>query len=102
MTITKKQEGSKLTLELDGRLDTATAQQLESELNQSIDDVTELILQFEKLVYISSAGLRVILLAQKRMSKQGSMIVKQVNENILEVLEMTGFASILTIESTTE
>ncbi len=98
MTITKKQDGSKLTLELEGRLDATTAQQLASELNQSLDNVTELILQFEKLVYVSSAGLRVILLAQKRMNKQGSMVVKQVNENILEVLEMTGFASLLTIE----
>ncbi len=98
MTITKQSEGSKLTLFLEGRLDTVTAPQLEAELNASLGGVTELILNFEKLDYISSAGLRVLLSAQKKMNAVGSMKVTCVNETVNEVFEVTGFSDILTIE----
>ena len=98
MTITKAVDGTALTLALEGRLDTTTAPQLEKEINESIDGVTALTLDLAKLDYVSSAGLRVLLAAQKRMNKQGSMVVKNVCEDIMEVLEITGFADILTIE----
>ena len=98
MTITKHTEGKKLTIALEGRLDTTTAPQLEAELKASLDGITELNLDFEKLEYLSSAGLRVILAAQKTMNKQGSMVVRHVNETIQEVFEVTGFVDILTIE----
>ena len=71
---------------------------LEAELKQSIEGVTELVFDFEKLEYISSAGLRILLAAQKIMNKQGSMVVKNVNEIVAEVFEVTGFSDILTIE----
>lgn len=98
MIINKKLEGTKLEILLEGRLDTTTSPMLETELTQSIDGLTELIFNFEKLEYISSAGLRILLAAQKIMNKQGSMVVKNVNEIITEVFEVTGFADILTIE----
>ena len=98
MTITKKQNGSHLDLALEGRLDTTTAPQLEAELKQSVNGVTELVLDFSGLEYLSSAGLRVLLSAQKVMNKQGSMVIKNVNETIMEIFEVTGFADILTIE----
>ena len=98
MTITKAVEGTALTLALEGRLDTTTAPQLEKEINDSADGMTALSLDLAKLDYVSSAGLRVLLAAQKRMNKQGSMVVKNVCEDIMEVLEITGFADILTIE----
>lgn len=98
MTINKNLEGSKLTLDLEGRLDTVTSPTLEAELKQSINDVTELVFDFSKLEYISSAGLRVLLAAQKTMNKQGSMVIKHVNESIMEVFEVTGFSDILSIE----
>lgn len=98
MTITKNLDGATLTLALEGRLDTTTAPQLESEVKDSLTGVTELILDFTALEYISSAGLRVVLSAQKAMNKQGSMVVRGVNEYVMEVLEVTGFADILTIE----
>ncbi len=98
MTITKNQNGSHLDLALEGRLDTTTAPQLEAELKQSVDGVTELALDFAGLEYLSSAGLRVLLSAQKVMNKQGSMVIKNVNETIMEIFEVTGFADILTIE----
>ena len=98
MTITKLAEGAKLTLFLEGRLDTVTAPQLEAELANSLAGVTELVLNFEKLDYISSAGLRVLLSAQKKMSVGGSMKVTRVNETVNEVFEVTGFSDILTIE----
>ena len=98
MIINKKLEGTKLEILLEGRLDTTTSPMLETELTQSIDGLTELIFNFEKLEYISSAGLRILLPAQKIMNKQGSMVVKNVNEIITEVFEVTGFADILTIE----
>ena len=98
MTINKNLNGNKLTVALDDRLDTTTAPELETELKQSLAGVTELIMDFEKLDYISSAGLRVLLSAQKIMTKQGSMKIIHANEMIMEVFEVTGFIDILTIE----
>ena len=98
MTITKNQNGSHLDLALEGRLDTTTAPQLEAELKQSMNGVTELVLDFSGLDYLSSAGLRVLLSAQKVMNKQGSMVIRNVNGTIHEIFEVTGFVDILTIE----
>lgn len=98
MVITKTAEGDKLTLAIQGRLDTTTAPQLESELKASVTDIAELVLDFAELEYISSAGLRVLLSAQKVMSRQGSMILRNVNEDVMDVFELTGFSDILTIE----
>ena len=98
MTINKNLEVSKLTLILEGRLDTVTAPALEAELKQSLNDVTELVFDFSNLEYISSAGLRVLLSSQKIMNKQGSMVIRHVNETIMEVFEVTGFIDILSIE----
>lgn len=98
MNIIKTTEGTTLNIALEGRLDTTTAPQLEVELKGSMDSVTELNMDFEKLEYLSSAGLRVILAAQKTMNKQGKMVVRHVNETIREIFEVTGFIDILTIE----
>lgn len=98
MEIQKIQNANALTLALQGRLDTTTAPQLEETLQSSLDGVTELTLDFADLQYISSAGLRVILSAQKAMNKQGSMKLCHVNSTVMEVFEITGFADILTIE----
>ena len=98
MTIEKNTAGTVLTIALGGRLDTTTAPQLEEELKQSMEAMTELHLDFGKLEYLSSAGLRVILAAQKIMNKQGKMVIHNVNETIMEVFEVTGFIDILTIE----
>ena len=98
MNITKTIEGAKLTLALERRLDTTTAPQLEAEVKGALTGVTELALDFSRLEYLSSAGLRVILAAQKIMNKQGRMVIRHVNETILEVFEVTGFSDILTIE----
>lgn len=97
MTITKTSEQEKLTVALEGRLDTTTAPELEAELKASLDGVTALVLDLEKLDYMSSAGLRVLLSAQKQMNKQGEMKVTNVNEAIMEIFEVTGFSDILTI-----
>ena len=96
--ITKKKEDSKLDLVLEGRLDTTTAPQLEQEINAEIQDVTELTFDFAALEYISSAGLRVLLSAQKKMNKQGKMVIRNVSEEIDEIFSVTGFSDILTIE----
>ena len=98
MNIVKTNEGTRLTLALEGRLDTTTAPQLEAEVKGTLAGVTELVLDFSRLEYLSSAGLRVILAAQKIMNKQGEMVVHHVNETIMEVFEVTGFRDILTIE----
>ncbi|WP_291237166.1 STAS domain-containing protein [Frisingicoccus sp.] len=98
MTITKIKNDNFLTLKLEGRLDTTTAPQLESELSENLNGVTELTIDFAELSYISSAGLRVLLATQKRMNKQGSMKLINVNEIVMEVFEITGFVDILTIE----
>ena len=98
MNITKTKEGANLTLALEGRLDTTTAPRLEEEVKSALEGVTELVLDFSQLEYLSSAGLRVILAAQKIMNKQGKMVIRHVNETIMEVFEITGFIDILTIE----
>ena len=97
MTITKELNGKDLTVALEGRLDTITAPELETELKASLDGVEKLTLDFSKLEYISSAGLRVLLSTQKRMNTQGSMTVTNVNATIMEIFEVTGFNDILTI-----
>ena len=89
------QKAGKILLE--GRLDTVSAPELEQVLKELLPGLTELTLDFEKLDYISSAGLRVLLSAQKAMNKQGSMTVTHVNETIMEIFEVTGFSDILTI-----
>lgn len=98
MEINKKVDGQKLELALTGRLDTTTAPMLESEVNASCDGITELVYDFTNLDYVSSAGLRVLLASQKIMNKQGSMVVRNVKPEIMEVFELTGFTDILTIE----
>ena len=98
MTINKNQQGTALELTLAGRLDTTTAPQLEAALKHSVNGVTDLTLDFAELEYISSAGLRVLLAAQKVMNKQGNMVIRNVNETVMEVFEITGFSDILTIE----
>ncbi len=96
--IEKNLENEKAVFALEGRLDTTTAPALEKELRDSLDGVTSLVLDLEKLDYISSAGLRVLLSAQKTMIKAGEMKVVHVNETIMEIFEVTGFTDILTIE----
>ena len=98
MEIVKNQNGAVLELVLSGRLDTTTAPMLEAEVKDNLEGITDLTMDFEKLEYISSAGLRVLLAAQKTMNKQGSMVIKNVNDDIKEVFDITGFADILTIE----
>ena len=98
MTIEKNLNGTELTITLTGRLDTTTAPQLESELKASLDGVNSLVLNFAGLDYLSSAGLRVLLAAQKQMNKQGGMVVRNVNETIAEIFDVTGFSDILTVE----
>lgn len=98
MTIEKNLNGTELTITLTGRLDTATAPLLESELKPSLEGIKNLALDFSGLIYLSSAGLRVLLAAQKTMNKQGSMVVRNVNETISEIFDVTGFCDILTIE----
>ena len=97
MEIKKNLEGSTLTLELSGRLDTTTSPALEAEIS-NLADISKLILDFAGLEYISSAGLRVLLTAQKSIHSHGEMIIRNVCESIAEVFEITGFSSILTIE----
>ena len=99
MTITSNMNGATLEIALEGRLDTMTAPELETELNRSLGGAESLVLDFSRLDYISSAGLRVLLTAHKTMSNKGGMTVKNVNEIVQEVLEVTGFADILTIEA---
>lgn len=98
MNITEKLNGNQLCIALEGRLDTTTAPELERVLAGSLDEITELTIDMSALEYLSSAGLRILLGAQKRMNKQGSMKVTNVNETIMEIFEVTGFADILTIE----
>ena len=97
MNIERKKDGNALTLALEGRLDTMTAPQLEATLQEALPGVEELTFDFEMLEYISSAGLRVLLSAQKTMNKQGAMKVIHANEMIMEIFEVTGFADILNI-----
>ena len=98
LTINKDSSADALTLSLEGRLDTTTAPQLETELNASMSGVKALVFDMSKLAYISSAGLRVLLKAQKTMNKQGSMTIRNAGAEILEIFEVTGFDEILNIE----
>ena len=98
MTINKNLNGTALTIAPEGRLDTMTAPELEAELNKSLDLAESLVLDLSKLEYISSAGLRVLLSAHKKMVGKGGMKVTNVNEIVQEVFEVTGFSDILTIE----
>ena len=98
MTIDKVQDGVKLTVKVSGRLDTTTAPELEDDLKASLEGIEDLTMDFSDLEYISSAGLRVLLSAQKIMNKQGSMVVTGVNSTIMEIFEVTGFSDILTIQ----
>ncbi|MFA6928732.1 MAG: STAS domain-containing protein [Lentisphaeria bacterium] len=98
MNIQKERKDTELTLTLSGRLDTNTASDLEKEIQQSCNEIETLILDLAGLDYISSAGLRVILSAQKQMLKQGSMKLRNLNESVREVFDMTGFSSILDLE----
>lgn len=100
MNITSTAKEKELTIALEGRLDTTSAPQLEKELGAALDGVENLILEFENLRYISSAGLRVLLGAQKKMNAQkGTMVIRHANEMIMEVFEVTGFLDILNVEN---
>ena len=99
MTISKNLAGDKLTVAVEGRLDTVTAPDLEAELKSALDGAKELVMDFSKLEYISSAGLRVLLSAFKKMDgKGGKMKVTNINEMVREVLDVTGLMSVLTVE----
>lgn len=98
MDISKLHDGSKLTISLAGRLDSNTSPILETELKASLEGVTELTMDFTGLTYLSSAGLRVILAAQKQMNRQGKMVIVHVNDTVMEIFTVTGFVEILTIE----
>ena len=98
MNINKVLEGKTLEIEITGRLDTITAPDLDAEIKQEMDNIDCLILNFKGVEYISSAGLRVLLSTQKSMNKKGKMIVKEVNDTVMEIFNITGFVDILTIE----
>lgn len=98
MNILKNRENGNLTIALEGRLDTNTAPQLDEELTNNYEGLENLVLDFANLEYVSSAGLRVLLSAQKQMNKQGKMVLKNVRPEIKEVFDITGFAELLTIE----
>ena len=99
MKINKTINGTQLTVAVEGRIDTTTAPELEAELKADLNGVTDLCFDLEKLDYISSAGLRVLLAAQKLMNRQGSMKLVNVNETVMDIFDVTGFSGILTIES---
>lgn len=98
MTVTKKLDGTKLNVKLEGRLDTNTTPQVEKELMGSLDNVTELIFDFSDLTYISSSGLRLMLMLQKKMNNQGSMKIVNAGDFVKEIFEVTGFLDVLTVE----
>ncbi len=98
LNINKISAGKELTIALEGRLDTMTAPDLEAELTANLAGVESLVFDLAKLEYISSAGLRVLLSAQKTMNKQGSMVVRNASEEVKEIFEVTGFSDILSIE----
>ena len=98
MNISKSKNGEELTIAIEGRLDTTTAPELDDAVKSEIEGITKLVFDFAKLEYISSAGLRVLLSSQKIMNKQGSMVVKNVSEEVNEIFEVTGFQDILSIE----
>lgn len=98
MTINKVVDGSEVVLALEGRLDTNTSTELEACVKESVSGCTSLIFDLKDLVYVASSGLRVLLAAQKIMNKQGSMVIKNVTDGVMEVFEVTGFVDFLTIE----
>ena len=98
MTINAKKNGTALEIALEGRLDTMTSPELEKELNERLDNAEELVFDFANVEYISSAGLRVLLSAHKKMSGKGGMKIRNINEIVRAVFEVTGFTDILTIE----
>ena len=98
MQIVKTQQDATLTLALEGRLDTLTSSQRDAEIQGKLDGITSLVFDFAKLAYISSAGLRILLAAQKVMNKQGSMVIKNAGPEIREIFDVTGFSDILTLE----
>jgi anti-sigma B factor antagonist len=98
MDIEKNVEGKKMVVKISGRLDTKSSPELDDALENDLPNITELIFDFEELNYISSSGLITILSAQKLMNEQGTMIIKNVNEIVMEVFDATGFTNILTIE----
>ena len=98
LNITKNINGEKAEFKLEGRLDTVTAPELERVLKESLEGIKDLTFDFQDLEYISSAGLRILLSAQKTMSSQGKMVVENVNETIMEIFEVTGFCEVLTIK----
>lgn len=98
MEIKKEQNGTALTISLSGRLDTVSAVDFEKELEASLEGVTSLVIDCADLSYVASSGLRTFLMAQKRMNKQGSMVMRHVQDAVMEVLSMTGFNDLLSIE----
>jgi anti-sigma B factor antagonist len=98
MTINKKTDGKTLTVTVSGRLDTSTAPSLEAELKDSLGNISELVFDMKEVEYVSSAGLRVLLSAQKTMDKQGSMKLLHVSDPVMDVFDVTGFTDLLTIE----
>lgn len=98
MKINKTADKNVLCLKIAGRLDTVTAPELEAVINSELEEISELYFDFKELEYVSSAGLRVLLSAQKQMNKKGSMVLRNVNDDIMEVFDITGFSDILTIE----
>lgn len=97
MTVTFREQGRALEVQVSGRLDTTTAPELEKALGPQLEGIESLTLDFGELAYISSAGLRVLLVLQKIMNRQGQMVVTHVNDNIMEVFDVTGFVDVLTI-----
>lgn len=98
MQIDQLKEGSTLTMKVSGRLDTMTAPQLEREITGHLDGITEFIMDFTDLEYISSAGLRVLLVTSKMMKGKGRFVIRNINETVREIFEVTGFLDILTVE----
>ena len=98
LNITKNANGNALKIILEGRLDTTTAPQLEAQLQDALGSVTDLKFDLEKLEYISSAGLRVLLASPKIMNKQGTMVISNASAEVKEIFDVTGFSDILTIE----
>lgn len=98
LKINMNRDGGNLTVSLAGRLDTTTAPELETELRSALGDVANLAIDLQSLDYVSSAGLRVLLSAQKIMNRQGEMTVRNVNEAVMDVFEVTGFVDLLNIE----
>lgn len=99
MTIVKELNNKQLTIKLEGELNTTTAPLLEEVIKNDLNGINSLIFDLEKLEYLSSAGLRMILVAQKIMEQQGKMVIRHVNKSILEIFDITGFSSILNIEN---